>query len=483
MSLAGIGFVFFLPGVWLIHWLLPRRTTWQNAWLLLASYAFYATWDSKLLPLLWASTLFDYVIGRRLSSVEEPRHRKHLLWTSIALNLGILGVFKYLGFFEESLNTLLHGIGISSSLPILKLALPLGISYITLIKVGHILDVYYERIEAESSLLRYALFLAFFPHLIAGPIVRGKEVLHQYAQPRVLLPENMQRGMGHLFLGFFMKAYVAELLARWYVTPTFKHPGDYSILSHWVGLFGYAGQLFCDFAGYSLMAIGVGLLFGIQLPENFRYPFLSTSMMDFWRRWHITLNRWLFDYLFYPMTTGQGRMRGQISLGFLLVFALSGLWHGPLWTFVLWGVLHGVGLIVQHRWDLFYKGLCRKDRSYVKLRKSRKYKLTAWFITQLFFLLTLIPFHATSLAHAWEYTRGLFVTTGTGQHNLVSINLLVCSLFLVAYHLGEFPIGETCRERWRRTPAPVRGMCYGLIIVFLALFMPVGMGSFIYANF
>lgn len=483
MNLAGVGFLFFFPIVWLIYWLLPRRASWQNTWLLLASYVFYASWNIRLLPLLWLSTLVDYGIGLALPHLTSKTHRKLLLWLSILFNVGLLCVFKYWGFFAESLNALLGSVGLSLSLPVLKLALPLGISYITLLKIGATLDVYYEQVKAERSLLRYALFVAFFPHIIAGPIVRAKEMLHQYATPRVLLPEHLQIGGGQLFLGFFMKAYVSEILAETYVIPIFKTPEMYSILGHWIGLLAYAGQLFCDFAGYSLMALGVARLFGLQLPDNFNYPFLSTNLMEFWRRWHISLNRWLFDYLYYPLTTGQSWMRGQLSLGFLFIFLLSGIWHGPQWTFVCWGFLHGIGLIVQHRWDLFYKGLCRKDRRYVQWRKSRMYQAGSWFLTQTFFLLTLIPFTSSSLQSTWQYMRGLVLRTGTQTPQLVSMNLGVCVLFLLVYHGLELSPGRPWRERWFALPAPVRGFVYGWILVFLALFMPIGMGAFIYAAF
>ncbi|ETX01930.1 MAG: hypothetical protein ETSY1_05445 [Candidatus Entotheonella factor] len=483
MSLAGLGFALFLPCVLLVYWLLPRRAGWQNAWLLLASYAFYASWSTQLLPLLWLSTLVDYGLGYGLMRTEAKSSRQGLLMVSLVVNIGILATFKYAGFFANALNDLFMLMGFSSALPVLQLALPLGISYLTLLKIGYVIDVYYGRIEAERSLLNFALFVCFFPHLIAGPIVRAQEMLPQYAQARTLSPAHIQNGAWLLFLGFFMKAYVAEILGHFYANPVFNHPELYSALGHWIGLLGYAGQLFCDFADYSLIAMGVGWLVGLRLPENFNYPFLSTSMMAFWRRWHMTLNNWLFDYLYGPMTMSRGWMRGRLGLGFLIVFVISGLWHGPLWTFVLWGFLHGMALVTEYRWDLFYKGLCRKDRTYVARRQSRSYQMTAWFITQLFFLLTLIPFRATSLSHAWQYAKGLFGATGGQIPNLFSFNLAVCVSFFVLYHVLELAPGQPWRAKFLALSPPVRGVVYGLVIVFLLLFMPVGRGTFIYANF
>lgn len=481
MTLAGLGFAFFLPVVWLLYWALPRRVLWQNSMLLLASYAFYATWDSKLLLLLWLSTLFDYGISLGLAKQKNTRLRKWLLLLSVVGNVGVLAVFKYLGFFLKSFSSLLGLVGLSGSSLVLDIALPLGISYITLLKIGYIIDVYYERVPVEKSLIHFALFVAFFPHLIAGPIVRARDMLPQYSKPRMLLPADLQQGAGQFLIGFFMKAYVAEILARFYVNPVFKSPESFNSFAHWIGLFAYAAQLFCDFAGYSLMAIGIAALFGLQLPTNFNYPFLSRGMMEFWRRWHITLNNWLFDYIYSPMITSQGWMRGRLGLGFLIIFALSGLWHGPLWTFVLWGILHGFGLLIQYKWDLFYKSLCRKDRAYVAIRKSKSYQWLAWLITQSFFLLTLLPFRTTSLEHTWAYLKGL--VHGTGQLPTLGFHFFVCITFLVVYHLLALRIGSPWRDRFFNLPSPVRGFVYGVVIVFLALFMPVGMGTFIYANF
>lgn len=222
------------------------------------------------------------------------------------------------------------------------------------------------------------------------------------------------------------------------VDPVFAAPSGYATGVRWTSLFGYAAQLFSDFAGYSLMALGTGKLFGLTLPDNFHHPFLSKSLAELWRRWHISLNTWLFDYLFVPLTTGRSWFRGRTGAGFLVVFLVSGLWHGATWTFVLWGLAHGVALAGHHAYDQWYKGRCRKDRRWVTARKSRPYALASWFVTQLFF---------------------------------------------VGYHLLEVGPGPVWKARFLALPAPLRGVAYGLALAFLFIYVPLGASTFIYAQF
>lgn len=496
MSFDSLEFAFFLPVVFALHWLLPRAPRWQNAFLLVAGYAFYATWDWRLAWVLVLATVVDYGVARYMDAhrpapgVEDPAARRRLriaLGVSIVYNVGQLCWFKYVGFFAESFNDLMAAAGIEAGVPVLRLALPLGLSYFTLQKLSYVIDVYYGRLPACRSPLTFATFVAFFPQLIAGPIVRGGELLPQLEKPRRLVADRLAAGAGAFMLGFVMKAFVADFLGQKVVNPVFAEPATYSALGHWMALLGYAAQVFCDFAGYSLMAIGVGRLFGVELPPNFNYPFFSKNMMEFWRRWHITLNRWLFDYLYTPFVTGQGRMRGRFDTGLMVVFLVSGLWHGATWGFVLWGALHGVGLVVQRRWDVFYKGLCRQDRKWVQVRKSRRYKAAAWALTQVFFVLTLVPFRAGTLEDTLTFAGGLFAAAGDALPGLDSVmslhNLAWAVIFLVGYHLLELPAGRRWRARFFGLPSPVRGVAYGMAIVFLFLFMPSSGTTFVYANF
>jgi alginate O-acetyltransferase complex protein AlgI len=366
--------------------------------------------------------------------------------------------------------------------------LPLGISFYTFQKLAYIIDVYDGRLQPCRSLLDFSVYVAFFPQIVAGPIVRGGELLPQLAAPRRLTVELVSAGAGIFLLGFVKKAYVAEYLGQFLVDPVFAEPGAYSRLGHLLALLGYGAQVFCDFSGYSEMAIGCGRLFGIELPVNFNYPYLSKNLIEFWRRWHITLNTWLFDYIYGPLTAGQGFMRGRLDLGFVVVFLLSGLWHGARWTFVLWGAIHAVALIATRRWDVYYRGLCRRDRRYVAIRKGGPYVAAAWLLTQVTFLLSLIPFRAATIEQAWAFARGLVVSTGSlvvpeKAPFLRGPNLLLCFGFVVGYHLLEVGRGRELREGVLGLPPLVRGIACGVLIALLFLLVPISTGTFIYALF
>jgi D-alanyl-lipoteichoic acid acyltransferase DltB (MBOAT superfamily) len=488
-----VEFAFFFPLVFAVYWLLPRRAAWQNAFLLAASYVFYWTWNPRLIPLLLAATAVDYAVGRGLGNdaSRDPApsggRRRALLGLSLAFNLGVLGFFKYSGFFAESLNALFGRLGLHPSLPVLHLVLPLGLSYYTLQKIGYVVDVYYGRQEPCRSLLDFAVFTAFFPQMIAGPISRASQLLPQLAAPRTLEPDRLASGALTYLVGFAQKAYVADYLGRYLVAPVFANEAGYSVGGHWLGLVGFALQVFCDFAGYSLLAMGCARMLGLELPVNFTTPFLATSLFDFWRRWHITLNTWLFEFIYTPLITGRGIFRGRFDAALLVTFLASGLWHGAQATFVVWGLAQGLGLVVVRRWDDFYRGLCRKDRAWVARRRSAFYEAVAWVLTQAFFLLTLVPFRAPSLGAASSFVQGLFASAAPVSPPLgdakVVFNLGMSLLFVVAYHVLSSERGKGLREGFLALPAPVRGFAYGLAVVFLSIFMPTGSGAFIYAQF
>jgi len=417
-------------------------------------------------------------------AASAKRKRKAILAVAIAAELGLLGVFKYAGFFAESMNALLSALGVPDAMPVLRLALPLGISYTTLIQVGYLLEVYWERAPACRDPLAYSVFVGFFPQLIAGPIGRARVLLVQYAVPRRLSPDTLASGAGAFLLGFVMKSFVADWIAPRVVDPVFADPSAFGPVALWIALLGYATQLFCDFAGYSLMAIGTGRLFGLELPENFRYPFLSKSLAEFWRRWHMSLNTWLFDYLFAPLTTGRSWFRGRAGAGFLVVFLVSGLWHGATWTYVLWGLAHGIALAIHNAYDEWYKRRCRKDRRWVAARKSTPYVLASWAITQVFFVLTLVPFRAANLGAAGDFASGLLgLGGGRGLDQRLGLQAAACVAFFAAYHLLEVGPGPAWKQRFAVLPAPVRGVAYGLVLAFLFVYVPVGASTFIYGQF
>jgi D-alanyl-lipoteichoic acid acyltransferase DltB (MBOAT superfamily) len=363
MSIVEVEFAFFLPLVLLLYWGLARGPRARNLVLLAAGYAFYGSWHWSLLWLVVAGTVIDLVAARVLVGSDRPGARRLALAASLGFGLGALGFFKYGDFFISEFVSLARVFGLEPSVSTLGLILPLGISYTTLQRAGYILDLYWRRREPAAHWLDYAVFCCFFPQLGAGPIGRGYELLPQFAAPRSLSPGTVAEA-GYLFLlGYTMQAWAGASIGEALVDPVFAASAQYGAAAHWAAIVGFALQVFADFAGYSLMAIGVALAFGIRLPINFDRPFLSSSMPEFWRRWHITLNRWLFDYIFTPLITSTGWFRGRIALALMLTFLASGLWHGANWTFIVWGLLHGIGMVVHSRWDTLYKGWCRRDRT------------------------------------------------------------------------------------------------------------------------
>ncbi|MBS0612728.1 MAG: MBOAT family protein [Proteobacteria bacterium] len=488
MSFVEVEFLFFLPLAFIAYWLLPRNRIAQNGWLLLMSWVFYACWNWRLLPLLVGGALLDFGVARRLGALEGSRqgYRRLLLGISLAWNLGALAFFKYVGFFAESFNLMLSAVGLHASVPVLHVLLPLGISFYTLQRLGYVFDVYLGRYPPCRSLLDFLLFAGYFPQLTAGPISRGNELLPQLAEPRGLLPQRLASAAATMLMGYVLKAWIADSVGQTLVDPVFADDASFSTSAHWAAIIGYMVQVFSDFAGYSLIAIGCSLLFGIELAPNFDSPFLSRSLPEFWRRWHMTLNRWLFDYIYGQLSTGRTWLRGRLDLCMMIVFLASGLWHGAAATFVLWGVMHGLGMIVHRRWDEYYRGLCRADRRYVQRRRSAGYAFVSWLLTQGFFLLSLVPFRSQSIAQTGRFFTGLVHSSGADRPDIgitVGISLLLAFGTVILYHLLDLERWRRFRERFFDLPAWVRGAAYGMVVVFLMLFVPVGASTFIYRQF
>lgn len=470
MSLCAADAFFFLTAALLVHWLLPRSAALQNVWLLACSYLFYASHSVTLLLLLVVVTAIDWLVGLGLGAPGggAGRARRPLLALSLTVNLGLLAWFKYSGLLTGA-----------------SLALPLGLSFYTLQKLGYVLDVYVGRRPPVRSPLLFATFVAFFPQITAGPISFADELVPQLERPRRLLPEMVASGAFAYLLGFLLKAFCADSLGPELVDPVFAAPAAYGALSCWLATGGYALQVFCDFAGYSLMAIGIGQLFGLELPTNFAFPFLSRSLPEFWRRWHITLNRWLFRFIFTPLVTGSGWFRGRVYTALMLVFLASGIWHGSSATFVMWGLLQGIGMVVHQAYDRRYRDWCKQDRRYVTWRRSAGYALAALLLTQVFFVVTMVPFRAASLDDTAVILRAM-CGLGSGTDNVLhqlSMHGLLAILIPVLYHLLQLPWLASLRELLARTPAPLRGVAYGLLIVFLLVYVPPGSSTFIYRNF
>lgn len=314
--------------------------------LLAASYYFYAYWDWRFLGLLLISTFSDYEIGRHLSRTTASRRRRLLVVTSLIINLSILAGFKYCNFFVASLQYFLSPIGLDMGT--LSIILPLGISFYTFRALSYTIDVYRRRLEPCTNLLDYAVFVSFFPTMVAGPIVRASELLPQLAHPVNLSFHPALSGFRSFVIGLFLKVFVADGIAS-FTNYVFENVAAFNSLTVWLAVVGYSIQLYCDFAGYSMMAIGVARAIGYEIPENFNFPYLSKNIADFWRRWHITLSNWIRDYVYISLGgSRKGKIRPYLNLMFAMT--LCGLWHGAAWTFVFWGFFHGLALTVNRIW-------------------------------------------------------------------------------------------------------------------------------------
>ncbi|HEV8503272.1 MAG TPA: MBOAT family O-acyltransferase [Casimicrobiaceae bacterium] len=354
MTFDSLTFAVFLLATWAVYWATPGWHA-RKVMLLVLSYVFYAAWNPFFVLLLMATTGFDWLMGRKLEGEVRTRWRRVLLLASIIVNLCALGFFKYAQFFTDTAIDLARVFGIAYRPLDLGILLPVGISFYTFESLAYVIDVFRRRSRASTSLLDYSLYVTFFPHLVAGPILRYNDFNPQTEAPKAFAETAQGRGLVLLGIGLALKVCLADLVFAPVVDAIFSptaHPG---VGETWLGATTFSLQVYCDFAGYSLCAIGVALMFGFRFPSNFESPFGAVGMVDLWNRWHISLSSWLRDYVFTPLGHyRRGRLRGHANL--IFTFFLCGLWHGAAWTFVLWGGLNGVLLVAEriirdHVWD------------------------------------------------------------------------------------------------------------------------------------
>lgn len=354
MLFNSLDFLLFFPVVTLLYFVIPKR--WRYLWLLAASYYFYMCWNPKYALLMLTSTVITYLSGLllgRAGKIDDPnkRIRRKKLWVGLSFgsNLLILCTFKYLTFLLENLAGVLGWAGVAMAVPQIDLLLPVGISFYTFQALSYTMDVYRGEIEPEPNFLRYALFVSFFPQLVAGPIERSGSLLRQLQKEQSFDYLRARQGLVRMIWGLFQKLVIADRLAL-LVDTVFNAPGEHSGLAVVVASVLFCFQIYCDFGGYSNIAIGAAQVMGITLMENFRQPYLATSIRDFWRRWHISLSTWFRDYLYIPLGgSRRGAVRAMVNL--MIVFLASGLWHGAAWHFVFWGALHGVYQIMGRLTD------------------------------------------------------------------------------------------------------------------------------------
>lgn len=339
MLFNSFSFAIFLPIVFAIYWLLSeKKLHYQNAFLLICSYYFYACWDWRFLFLLIFSTGLDYFSGIKMEEADNAKHRKVWFYASIIINVGFLGIFKYYNFFADSFKTFLSGFGIESGFWTLEVILPVGISFYTFHGLSYVIDIYKKKITAERNIISYSLFVSYFPLLVAGPIERATHLLPQIKKKRHFDYKQATDGFYQILWGLFKKVVIADSCAL-YANQIFDNYPTMNSLSLLLGAFYFAFQIYGDFSGYSDIALGVSKLFGIDLLRNFNYPYFSRDIAEFWRRWHISLSSWFKDYLYIPLGGSQGNVYKKIRNTFI-IFLVSGFWHGANWTFVVWGAIN-----------------------------------------------------------------------------------------------------------------------------------------------
>ena len=338
-----IDFAIFLPAVVLIYYLIPSKFRWVL--LLAASYYFYMSWKVEYILLIVVSTLVDYFSGIRMGKLEKRRSRLPWLILSLSINLGLLFYFKYSNFATENLNTLFSKIGMSSMISMHKLLLPVGISFYTFQTLSYSIDVYFGRQKAERHLGYFALYVSFFPQLVAGPIERYSRLAPQLREKHILSYDNLVNGLRLILYGLFIKMVIADNISP-IVDQIYVHPENYASGNVLIGIFLYSFQIYSDFFGYSTIAIGSALLLGVRIMDNFKSPYLAKNIAEFWQRWHISLSTWFRDYLYFPLG-GNRVSKSRWVLNILVVFLVSGLWHGANWTFIIWGLLFGLIYLIE----------------------------------------------------------------------------------------------------------------------------------------
>jgi len=480
MLFNSIEFFLFLPIVFCLYWFVTNRNLrLQNVLIIVASYVFYGAWDWRFLGLIAFSSLVDFLIGRRMGALpkEKKRPRKLLLFASLAVNLGILSFFKYYNFFTDSLIDLLTSLGIHANFSTLYVILPVGISFYTFQTLSYTIDIYRGKLKPTDDPVAFFAFVSFFPQLVAGPIERASNLLPQFQKERTFDFTQARDGTRQILWGLFKKIVIADNLAL-AVDPIFANYTEMSGSALLLGLIFFGFQIYCDFSGYSDIAIGTARLFGFRLMTNFAYPFFSRDISEFWNRWHISLSTWFRDYVFIPLGgSGRGKAWKRIfAINIVITFTISGLWHGANWTFLVWGALHG----------LFYLPLIFFQRKRGTQIMGGKGWLPApnewhkWAITFTAVTLTWAFFRSPSIADALQYLAGIFDRSLLSLPPYKNFIPYVVFLFLVEwisrhqkYPLEKLPFAKPIR--W--------GIYFTLIVAIVVLGDFSQKGEFIYFQF
>lgn len=478
IAFNSLTFCLFFIIIYSLYLVLNHR--WQNRLLLAASYVFYGWWDWRFLSLLGISTLVDYFCSLKIASSVDPKIRKKFLLISLCVNLGMLGFFKYFNFFAGSFSALFALGGWEVHPLMLHIILPIGISFYTFQTMGYVIDVYRKQLDPPASLLDFALFVSFFPQLVAGPIERANHLLPQVIHPRTITWDQVYEGGYLLLWGFFKKLFVADNLAR-LADAHFKTSPPYNGVLSLMALYGFAFQIYCDFSAYSDIARGVAKGMGFELMVNFNLPYFSTNPRQFWKRWHISLSTWLKDYLYIPLG---GNRKGAVRtyLNLFLVMLLGGLWHGAAWTFVIWGAYHG-GLLILHRCFQRFSGKTQAVENDFYRPVFSALKMILFFHL---ICLGWLFFRAASLTQALQMLQGILLHFNTTQGAYAGLRSAAGQfLFYVSFVLGVEAIQYYRKDLMAvfKMPAPFKACLYSLCILLILIFGVTGVKPFIYFQF
>jgi D-alanyl-lipoteichoic acid acyltransferase DltB (MBOAT superfamily) len=477
-----IDFAFFLPLVFILYWFFTHKNLkLQNLLIVVASYVFYGWWDWRFLTLIVFSTFVDYVVGRGLGVTNNSIKRKALLWTSILVNLGFLGFFKYYNFFLDNFISAFSFFGSEISATSLNIVLPVGISFYTFQTLSYTIDVYKKKLEPTKDLIAFSAFVSFFPQLVAGPIERATNLLPQFYSKRTFHYSEAVNGLRQILWGLFKKIVIADNCAM-FANQIFDNSADLNGSTLVLGALFFTFQIYGDFSGYSDIAIGTARLFGFNLMQNFAFPYFSRDIAEFWRRWHISLSTWFRDYLYIPIGGSRGGTSMKIRNTFI-IFIVSGFWHGANWTFIVWGALNALYFLPLL--------LTNKNRNNLGIVAEGSLIPTVkeFFQMMTTFILTVVAwifFRAESVQHAFEYISGIvsisiFETPEISGILRATMTMTLVITFIFIEWLGresQYAI-EHLGARWKR---PVRyAMYYAIILAILTL--GGGQQEFIYFQF
>lgn len=471
MLFNSLSFVLFLGIVLALYY--SKLFSWRNKKraLLLASYIFYGVWNPPLVILLWISTMVDWTAGKQLAIEENQKKRKLWLLLSMTVNLGFLGFFKYGDFLLENFVILVNAFGMDFQAQPMDIILPMGISFYTFQTMSYTIDLYNRKSDRAKTFLDFALYVTFFPQLVAGPIVRAKELISQFYEPKKATKNQFLWGLFLLTMGLFQKVVLADTLLSGTADTVFGSSKLLHGVDAWIGTLAFSGQIFFDFAGYSTCAIGIALMLGIILPDNFRYPYASLGFSDLWRRWHISLSTWLRDYLYIPLGGNRnGIIRMYVAL--MLTMLLGGLWHGAAWTFMVWGGLHGTYLILE-----------RLQKKYLPFRITKWNGIFLAFITFSCINITWVFFRAREFNTAWNMIKSMFYmqTEGVkilGNFEILKVSIVVGTLFLCHWFMRN----TSMKEVSLKTNPIVLGLFWALITFLIVISQGSG-EQFIYFQF